>query len=76
MAAEAKRKIGEMSDAEVRRLVTDGDHIWLNAFAIIHPTDDFLITLGRTVVQKVQQSDIVDDFVGLSPVAVIRVNAS
>lgn len=65
----------DFSDQE-KVACADGNHIWLNAFSCIRPTDEFLIGIGRRVVHIVTTSKMADPFVGVSPVAYIRVNAS
>ncbi|MGV3564176.1 MAG: hypothetical protein ACO1ON_12940 [Nocardioides sp.] len=32
------------------------DHIWLNAFACIRPTDEFAAKVGRDVISKVMEA--------------------
>jgi hypothetical protein len=33
------------------------NHIWINAFSLIRPTDETLIGIGRAVVQMLQNKD-------------------
>lgn len=35
------------------------EHIWLNGFACIRPSDEFAAGLGRTIISKVMRSDFV-----------------
>jgi len=32
------------------------DHLWLNAFSCISPTDEFAAQVGRSVIRKVRQN--------------------
>lgn len=66
---------GDHTPEELVKAAGD-NRIWLNAFSMIRPTDDFLIDIGRTVVRMLNESKIRDDFVGLSKVVYIRLNAS
>lgn len=68
---------------------SEQNHIWLNAFACIRPTDDFLIELGRKVLDMLNEKDrlipssgITSDIEAmreiskLSPQLILRVNKS
>lgn len=44
-----------ISDAEFRSSVTE---TWLNAFRCIRPSDEFLIDVGRSVVEELMRSDL------------------
>lgn len=44
------------------------DHVWLNAFSCIRPTDEFAADVGRTVIRKVMETR--------ARHIVIRINAS
>ena len=33
------------------------NHIWLNAFACIKPTDEYLMQIGRMIIQKLEDDD-------------------
>jgi hypothetical protein len=66
---------GDHSAAE-KVALADANHIWLNAFCCIRPSDEFLLSVGRTVVAKLMESKMADDFVGLSRVTYIRINCS
>ena len=68
------RNISDYSDAEIRKEV-DENHIWLNAFRCIRPTDEFLAEIGRLVLQKLHDSDMRDGL-GISPTVIIRFNKS
>lgn len=65
-----------LTDAEFRGVA---EHIWLNAFSCIRPSDDFLRDIGRMVVDSVMSSDLrtapLGDYQG-SRACVIWVNAS
>jgi hypothetical protein len=51
------------------------NHIWINAFCTINPTEKFLADLGREVLQKLDETDMLDDF-GLSKKAIFTINKS
>lgn len=75
-AALGGRKIErDYTDEELVKIAND-NHIWLNAFECIRPSDDFLKDVGRMVVAKLMESKIRNDFTGLTPVAFLRLNAS
>lgn len=46
----------EVSDEQVAKMARD-NHIWLDGFSCIHPTDKFLIELGYTILQKLNEKD-------------------
>jgi hypothetical protein len=69
------RREREYTPEQLLELARD-NHIWLNAFSLIQPTDDFLREIGRSVVTKLHASPIRDDLIGLSKVVYIRINAS
>lgn len=50
------------------------DHLWLNAFRCIRPTDEFAAEVGRTVISKVMAQKHDDVFKRRH--IVLRVNAS
>ena len=66
--AEAMRKMKEASDSVARKSVKrfprewtdvdfeDPDHIWLNAFKCIRPTDEFAAEVGRSVITRAMQA--------------------
>ncbi len=44
-----------IKELEEKILVAVKDnHIWLNAYSCIRPTDEFLIELGRTIIDKLR----------------------
>lgn len=62
---------------EAVKLVRDHpgvDHIWLNAFSCIRPTDEFAADIGRQVIDKVMSHK--SDDVLLARHIVLRINAS
>lgn len=75
-ADKAGKKLEMDHTSEELVAIAKANHIWLNAFSTIRPSDDFLIGIGRSVLSQLNQSKMVDDFVGLSAVTYIRVNAS
>ena len=50
------------------------DHIWLNAFSCIHPTDAFAAEVGRSVIERVMAQQHDDVFKRRH--IVLRINAS
>ena len=60
----------------------ESNHIWLNAFSCIRPTDEFLIAVGRQVLSYLDSPESMHQsqsgyLLGLpSPEVVIRVNKS
>lgn len=45
----------ELTDREFRLAAA---HSWLNGFACVRPTDEFLIEVGRSVVESLKYSDL------------------
>jgi hypothetical protein len=62
--------------ADERVALAQGNHIWLNAFACIRPTPEFLQDVGASVLTMLNDSPMVDDFIGKTAVTYIRVNKS
>lgn len=60
--AEMKHK-KNMTDAEKVQMADD-NHIWVNAFSCIRPTDEFLLGVGRTVIDKLNNSDMCCEILG------------
>jgi hypothetical protein len=44
--------------------LADANHIWLNALSCISPTDEFLRGLGKTVLDKLNSSDVCCEILG------------
>lgn len=44
------------TSADVLQMVQD-NHIWLNAFSCINPTDEFLRDIGKMVLDKLSRRD-------------------
>ena len=80
-----------MTNAELKEAVVkmaEANHIWINAFNIIKPSDDTLIALGRVIVQMLhREADLLPSFHGsvegdvselqrLSPTLYLSINAS
>lgn len=62
---------------EAVKLVRDHpgvEHLWLNAFSCINPTDEFAAEVGRSVIRKVMAHDA-DDVLERRHI-VLRINAS
>lgn len=62
--------------AEDKVAVAEGNRIWLNAFATVRPTDEFLRDLGAMVLRHLQESDLTVKPGRYGPVTYIRLNAS
>lgn len=45
------------TESDVLKAVED-NHIWINAFAIINPTDETLVGIGRSVVNMLRSNAI------------------
>jgi hypothetical protein len=53
----------------------ENNHMWINAFSAISPTDELKIAIGEWVLDELKYSKI-GDSLGLSPTAILRVNKS
>lgn len=40
-------------DYEAARELTTVDHVWVNGFACINPTDEFAAEVGRDIIKKI-----------------------
>jgi hypothetical protein len=70
-----KRKpITDYTDAELV-VEAKANHIWLNAFSCIRPSDEFLIDVGRSVLRMLEDSEMGDSF-GISQMVILTVNKS
>jgi hypothetical protein len=69
------RREAEYTTAQLVGLA-QANHMWINAFTLIRPTDGMLRDIGAWVVRELQGSPIRDDFIGQTKVAYLRVNAS
>lgn len=58
--------------------MADDNHIWLNAFSCVSPTDEFLRELGSIVMRKLNDSPVSGDLLGvrIGKVVYIRLNKS
>lgn len=70
----AVRSIKDYTDEEIAA-EAKGNHIWLNAFACIRPTDEFLAEVGRDVLRMLASSEMRDSW-GVSQMVVLSVNKS
>lgn len=50
------RAFDDLTNDEKVELAND-NHLWLNAFHCIRPSDDFLIEVGRSVLSKLKSAD-------------------
>jgi len=55
--------------------LAEANHIWLNGFACINPTDEFLKDIGKMVIDKLNASEM-RDFLGISKEIILTVNKS
>jgi hypothetical protein len=72
-----RQKDGEVrraADAEIATRVQD-NHMWINAFAAINPTDDLKRDIGEWVLTKLEETDMRDGL-GISKYVVLGVNKS
>jgi len=53
----------------------DANHIWLNGFSCIEPTDEFLKDVGRMILQKLKHTEM-RDFMGISNEIILTINMS
>lgn len=66
---------GKVADAvELVRHHPGVEHIWLNAFSCISPTDEFAADVGRMVIEKVMAQHHIDPLKRRH--VVLRINAS
>lgn len=79
-----------MSNEEYKDLVfqkSEENHIWINAFSCINPSDEFLANLGRMVLEKLNNkenlipakcitSPAMKKLAELSPQLILRINKS
>jgi hypothetical protein len=56
--------------------IAQRNHLWINAFTIIRPTDEILTEIGRWVLLVLRESRVRNDLTGLTPIAYLSVNAS
>jgi len=52
-----------------------GNHIWLNAFMCVRPTDDFKKDIGDMILKKLEYTDMRDSL-GISKMIILTVNKS
>lgn len=81
-----------MTETEYKDLVyqqAEQNHIWLNAFSCINPSDQFLKEVGKMVIDKLKEKDCLIPSSGITsdlkplreisemtPVLILRVNKS
>ena len=53
----------------------EGNHMWINAFSAINPTDELKIAIGDWVLDILKTTEI-GCSLGSSPTAILRVNKS
>ena len=66
-----------MKDYTAEELVQKArdNHIWLNAMGAINPTDEFLMDIGRAILDKLEHTEMRDDF-GISKKIILTINKS
>jgi hypothetical protein len=57
------------------KAVAEANHIWLNAFSCINPSEKFLADVGRSVLNLLDQSEH-GDSLGISQMTALTVNKS
>ena len=74
---DSPRGESELSDAEKVALAT-GNHIWVNAMQCVRPDDDLYRSVGKIVIDKLNESPIHGDMLGvkIGKVLYLRVNKS
>lgn len=55
--------------------MADDNHIWLNAFSCINPTEKFLQDVGKMIIDKLNHCNTLDQF-GLSKKIILTINKS
>lgn len=70
-----KRLERDHTDEEKVKLADD-NHVWLNAFSCINPTEAFASKVGFQVIAALEHSPMVDDFIGQMSVTYMRFNRS
>lgn len=70
-------KRGAWSELPPEEIVAEleANHMWVNAFSCIHPTDELKIAIGDWVLSELAQSQI-GCSLGISPTVLLRVNKS
>jgi hypothetical protein len=65
----------DLTEAELRERVAE-EHMWLNAFACIHPSDDLKKEIGQWVLDKLAEEQELGCSLGISPTVILRFNKS
>jgi hypothetical protein len=55
--------------------IADRNHIWLNGFQCINPSDEFLKDIGRMILHKLDRSEMRDS-TGISREIILTINKS
>lgn len=55
--------------------IADDNHIWLNGFQCINPTDAFLKEVGKMIINKLDHTNM-RDFLGISHEIILTINKS
>jgi len=52
-------RVSDLTEQQCREIagMAETNHIWINAFKLINPSDDFLLDVGRMVVSMLKQKD-------------------
>ncbi len=50
-------RVADLSEQQCREIASaaEANHIWLNAFSLINPSDEMLQYIGRTVVEMLKE---------------------
>lgn len=79
-------RVADLSEKQCREIAgaAEANHIWINAFSLINPSDDMLMSIGRTVVEMLREkgnllparADHDDKLARLTPTLYMSVNQS
>jgi len=52
-------RVADLTDQQCREIAgaAETNHIWINAFSLINPSDDMVMSIGRTVADMLRQKD-------------------
>jgi hypothetical protein len=69
-----KKSITEFTPAELVEKAQD-NHVWLNGFDCIRPTDEFKILVADQILAMLEKTDMTDSM-GISPMIILTINKS
>lgn len=52
-------RVSDLTDTQCREIagMAESNHIWINAFTLIRPSDETIMSIGRTVVEMLKQKE-------------------